>query len=140
MYTIEIKLQNGSRWKLEKRFSDFHNMYDKLKLATSVSVSFPPKKWFNNLDLKIVEKRREDLEKFLQAILTLPVYPQALKVFIQLNKNIEKKIEKKESLSPTTALALRKVTVDDFELLKVLGKGSFGKVFLVRLLANKKVG
>merc|ERR1712032_360278 len=32
-----------------------------------------------------------------------------------------------------------KVTVQDFELLKVIGKGSFGKVFLVRMTANKKV-
>ncbi len=31
------------------------------------------------------------------------------------------------------------VGVDDFELLRVLGKGSFGKVFLVRLLATSQV-
>lgn len=31
------------------------------------------------------------------------------------------------------------VGVDDFELLRVLGKGSFGKVFLVRLLATGQV-
>ena len=31
------------------------------------------------------------------------------------------------------------VGLDDFELLKVLGKGSFGKVFLVRLIATGEV-
>lgn len=36
-------------------------------------------------------------------------------------------------------LARGEVSVDDFELLKVLGKGSFGKVFLVRLLATGQV-
>ena len=29
--------------------------------------------------------------------------------------------------------------MNDFELMRVLGKGSFGKVFLVRLLATKQV-
>jgi serine/threonine protein kinase len=32
-----------------------------------------------------------------------------------------------------------KMTIADFQLLKVLGKGSFGKVFLVRLIASQKI-
>lgn len=36
-------------------------------------------------------------------------------------------------------LARGEVGVDDFELLKVLGKGSFGKVFLVRLLLTGEI-
>jgi len=36
-------------------------------------------------------------------------------------------------------LARGEVSVDDFELLKVLGKGSFGKVFLVRLLLTGQI-
>jgi hypothetical protein len=39
---------------------------------------------------------------------------------------MEDGIPKSENtMSPTSALALRKIGVDDFELLKVLGKGEY---------------
>ena len=43
------------------------------------------------------------------------------------------------NLEALTRLREGTVGVDDFELLRVLGKGSFGKVFLVRLLATGQV-
>ena len=36
-------------------------------------------------------------------------------------------------------VAEKKVVMEDFELLKVLGRGAFGKVFLAELQATKKL-
>lgn len=41
--------------------------------------------------------------------------------------------------SATPPVAAKKATVDDFTILKVIGRGSFGKVFLVKGKADGKV-
>lgn len=58
----------------------------------------------------------------------------------QSNRNTTARQKDESYLSPTTTLPIAAVTLSNFELLKVLGKGSYGKVILVRKKSGHDAG
>ena len=56
----------------------------------------------------------------------------------RLRKENQKKLEKRQSTRTLYSLVKKKVTVEDFELLKILGKGAHGKVILCQPKSGKK--
>lgn len=130
MFVITVKLTCGLSWTVEHRYSDFYRLNQVLsrQLESIRELKFPPKMWFGNLARETVESRRTQLEAYVNALMTFRPRPEKLSEFLELENHTK-------SLDRTSG----KVSVEDFELLKVVGKGSFGKVFLVRFLRNAKV-
>lgn len=130
MFVITVKLTCGLSWTVEHRYNDFYKLNQSLKnqLNTIKELKFPPKIWFGNLARATVENRRQRLEAYLAALMNFRPRPMLLHGFLEFEEHTK-------SMDRTNG----KVSVEDFELLKVVGKGSFGKVFLVRFLRNDKV-
>jgi serine/threonine protein kinase len=109
---------------------------------------FPKKIWLFNLTDVVLNLRLEKLREYLKAILLVAPRPLELNIFLnvanycaRLSRSMSKVVspassEKESPLSPMNDhkfCSLNfKMTVDNFTFLKVLGKGSFGKVYLVR--------
>jgi serine/threonine protein kinase len=122
---------SGGHWIVERRYSEFYVLHQRLKrkFPDVKKLAFPRKRFFFSLARATVAQRRNLFEQYLQTLLTFRPRPRDLNAFLELDEHTAtRKVEASE-----------KLTVDDFELLRVLGKGSFGKVFLVRLLADKEV-
>jgi len=130
MFIISVKLTCGLSWTVEHRYSDFYRLNQKLKdqLHAIRELKFPPKIWFGTLQRATVESRRTQLEAYMNALMNFRPRPEKLHEFLEFEDHTK-------SLDRATG----KVSVEDFELLKVVGKGSFGKVFLVRFLRNGQV-
>eukprot|EP00941_MAST-03F_sp_MAST-3F-sp1_P005965 g5965.t1 len=123
-FTISVYL-SSTAWEVQRRYSEFYKLNQVLtkRFKQLKDLTFPPKVWFNNLASKTVETRRKQLESFMRALIQMQPRPRELNDFLKCEEHL-----KRASGSGVGD----KVTVDDFELLKVIGKGSFGKVFLVR--------
>ena len=78
VYFINVTMKSGASWTLEKRFSEFHKFHKRnkkqhAKFMTRLlksGIAFPT--WMNvgsNLNSVLVERRRERLELYLQAML-----------------------------------------------------------------------
>ncbi|KAF0715218.1 hypothetical protein AaE_011376, partial [Aphanomyces astaci] len=110
---------------------------------------FPPKRLFSSLSLRVIEQRRVGFETYLQALLALRPRPHELEAFLSpaannsdesMHDDFEDRVTMTSASPPVDLFASmrepfdlsHKWSVDDFEVLKVLGKGSFGKVYLVR--------
>jgi hypothetical protein len=133
--------------------------YDELRLF-----KFPQKRWFSSFATQTVEQRRRVFEVYLLELLSLQPRPVELNTFLDINQHIWGGARDDGagggggaggaragagggggagadgvSAEGLERLARGEVSADDFELLKVLGKGSFGKVFLVRLLVTGQI-
>lgn len=122
---------SGGHWIVERRYSEFYVLHQRLKrkFPDVKKLRFPRKRFFFSLARATVAQRRSLFEQYLQTLLTFRPRPRDMNAFLQLD----------EHTSSAKVAASDRLTVDDFELLRVLGKGSFGKVFLVRMLADKEV-
>ena len=130
-YRIRVSLASGQHWITEKRYSEFHRLHHKLrvKFPDVKKLKFPRKKFFFSLATATVTQRRLLFEEYLNTLLTFRPRPFDLNDFLQLE----------EHTTRTGVTDATKVGVDDFELLRVLGKGSFGKVYLVRSLSDGEI-
>ena len=131
VYCIRVALSSGAHWTSEKRYSQFlllHRLL-KTKFPDVKKLKFPRKKFFFSLANSTVTQRRKLFEEYLNTLLTFRPRPFDLNDFLELDKHTTR----------TGVTDGQKLSVDDFELIKVLGKGSFGKVYLVRLLSDGEI-
>ena len=130
-YCIRVQLSSGSHWTTEKRYSEFYHLHHRLKtkFPDVKKLKFPRKKFFFSLTNSTVAQRRKLFEQYLNTLITFRPRPFDLNSFLELEKHT----------TGTGITDAEKLSVDDFELLQVLGKGSFGKVYLVRELSSKEI-
>lgn len=177
LYTVQVHYQNGRIDTIEKRYSHFRQLHKLLrsKYATVGKLFFPPKKYFMSLSLHVIEQRREALEHYVNAILSLRPRPLELLQFltqgvyaggdddlesdafsdlssIQQHGDISLSMFSStgSTVSSSSSLGLSArlgsfstreelVTMSDFQVLNILGKGSFGKVYMVRRVGTEEI-
>ena len=81
------------------------------------------------------KKRREKILEQLVSTDNLQVEKSPSRTSADYNNDIAKKMDTKDDFQNS----ILKLSYSDFEHLKLLGRGSFGEVLLVRLKANKKL-
>lgn len=156
VFQVYMHYQNGRVTMLEKRYSHFRELHKLLrhKYAAVSKMYFPPKKFFMSLSLHVIEQRREGIENYLNAVLTLRPRPAELAQFLSggqgqgdedpeadlftdishlRGSNYTAATPVNGPVAPVSAATSSQlVTMTDFEILKMLGKGSFGKVYMVK--------
>ena len=169
VYYVEVRCNVAapSSWFVYRRFSQFRRLSDVLRSEGYYVPVLPPKKLLGTFSPEFVRQRRADLEAWLVNLAeqhTLypggkdpqfhPYYRQFLteganrpphplvRVYPSVTEghgsNAEGKDDGGGSLGAGQAKAA-KVNLDDFELVRVIGKGSFGKVTLVRKKSDAKL-
>ncbi|CAB1320658.1 unnamed protein product, partial [Coregonus sp. 'balchen'] len=93
LYAITVCRRNhdGSEdsWKTYRRYSDFHDFHMR------ITEQLPGKKTFNNMDRDFLEKRKKDLNAYLQVPPLLPksdIDPEHCRVSAQLDDNVDDNI------------------------------------------------
>ncbi|CAH1788131.1 unnamed protein product [Owenia fusiformis] len=142
----------GKSWFIFRRYNEFHSVYEKLKKAfPDANLRLPGKRLFGNLDPDFIKERRTGLHEFIQtivntqAILRLP----EIQLFLGINNPRRSLVDEDETESVTNSNESAPVNLgptekthakpSDFEFLKVIGKGSFGKVLLAKHKLEGKV-
>ncbi|XP_046731042.1 nischarin isoform X2 [Silurus meridionalis] len=84
VYIIEVKV-GEHRWTVKHRYSDFHELHEKLIAEKKFDKHLlPPKKIIGKNSKTLVEKRQKELEVYLQTLLSrFPVaVPKVLSIFL----------------------------------------------------------
>jgi hypothetical protein len=131
VFSIELVGKDGKKIKeVEKRYRDFLALHRGLraKFPEVDGLHFPKKKTpFSTFAKSTVDDRRAFFQGYLNALLRLKPRPVDVTVFLGLDNS--------GSMTTTGSPSTTKkhgTSLDDFDLLCVLGRGAFGKVFLVR--------
>ncbi|XP_071816316.1 uncharacterized protein [Apostichopus japonicus] len=86
VYTIQVSVSD-CHWTVKHRYSEFCALHDKLVGANRVEKSaLPPKKLFGNTSKAFIEKRRSDLEEYLQKVLDENLdLPRPVLIFLEFD-------------------------------------------------------
>lgn len=151
VYKVVVN-SDGKSWFIFRRYNEFHALHEKIKkLFPDANLRLPGKKIFGNLDPEFIQQRREGLDEFIHKLVSHPrlcEHPD-VRLFLALDnpRNAAPDVDPadqlddpdtmngtKEDANPVNLGPSEKPSVrpSDFEFLKVIGKGSFGKVMLAR--------
>ncbi|XP_041358653.1 serine/threonine-protein kinase Sgk1-like isoform X2 [Gigantopelta aegis] len=140
---------DGKSWFIFRRYNEFHTLFEKIKrIYPDSNLKLPGKKIFGNLDPDFIRHRREGLDNFIQKLISTPKLSQQAEVrtFLSLDnpRNVQERVTSdhfddsdmmnSKDANPVNLGPSEKPSVrpSDFEFLKVIGKGSFGKVLLAK--------
>lgn len=149
---VRCKVAAPSSWYVYRRYSQFRRLSDVLRSEGYYVPVLPPKKLLGTFDVDFVKQRMKELETWLKTLQDIPSnYPGSKDP--QTNAYFRKFLTENANRPPNPLLRIypepsttagekksqrlsssTKVSLEDFELVKVIGKGSFGKVTNVFLL------
>jgi hypothetical protein len=154
---VQCNVANPSTWTVYRRYSQFRQLSHVLRSEGYHVPVLPPKKLIGAMQLEFVRKRKAELEQWMILLVTQPELhpgakdPQQQAYFRQfLTEGINTPPETLERVFPkameamvvedasdnpdaeTSRASNKKVSLEDFDLIRVIGKGSFGKVTLVK--------
>eukprot|EP01029_Cantina_marsupialis_P007564 TRINITY_DN1847_c0_g1_i4.p1 TRINITY_DN1847_c0_g1~~TRINITY_DN1847_c0_g1_i4.p1 ORF type:complete len:415 (+),score=72.33 TRINITY_DN1847_c0_g1_i4:58-1302(+) len=149
VYVLDIKFGND-RWEVYRRFQAFRSLHDQLKRLKHKIPDCPSKNSIKaalRQSPEFLHKRRVALEDWIHKLLQnptaihIPIFQEFLQ--IEANRPPTGLVLADPPVETTTAVEVEdeprpagKIGLSDFILLKVIGKGSFGKVFQVRKKDN----
>eukprot|EP00056_Hartaetosiga_gracilis_P004806 m.78260 g.78260 ORF g.78260 m.78260 type:complete len:516 (-) comp11948_c0_seq2:1282-2829(-) len=165
VYKIEAEC-GSQKYVVYQRYSEIRELYEKLKAKYPKDKwKFPSKKFIGRFDRDFIQSRKKGLHEFIRKIMSNSKYamdPITQDFFFGTPRHGRghKKIKPSEETGgkgegneddeddgvevsdPTFELKdkrNKKATVEDFEMLKIIGHGSFGKVLLSRHKETKKL-
>lgn len=124
VYVVDV-YHNGKSHTIQRRYRDFHKLHTELrKLSTQANrnnsikpsnVEFPPKK-LRNLSHKLIEQRKDALEKYLQSVLHLNtddhLMPRVLVDFLGITAS-DSELGLSDGFASSTGLLDRESLSDD---------------------------
>lgn len=136
VFVVEIISKKTSKviHVVEKRYKDFLSLHRSLraKFPEVDGLQFPKKTTpFTTFKKSTVDERRAFFQGYINALLSLKPRPADVLIFLGL-ETIPPALAKGNASASSGNQRLIGTSLNDFELLTVLGKGAFGKVFLVR--------
>ncbi|RTG88136.1 serum/glucocorticoid-regulated kinase 3 [Schistosoma bovis] len=128
-FIIHLKA-NNQEWSVTRHYTEFHAIYTKLRESEDCTGLQLPG---NNL-LGVFTNRRKGLYKFVKKLVSteLLIKNEDVRLFLDLHK--DKKLSNLTSSQDTDLIDLgptedKKASLDDFEIVKTIGEGNFGKNF-----------
>lgn len=163
VFVLEVQCNTASppQWKVYRRYNQFRKLNDKLRSEGYYVPVMPPKNIMGGMLPDVISKRKVDLEAWLRHLMvqhsidSAAKDPQSNRFYRNFlledancppfRESLSDKADSKEDdyrekeSKLSQASQKPKVCVDDFALIKVIGKGSFGKVTLVRKISDSKL-
>ncbi|KAM4687637.1 serine/threonine-protein kinase Sgk3 [Discoglossus pictus] len=147
VYKVMVSV-GRNEWFVFRRYTEFDKLYNILrKQFPNMNLKIPAKRFFgDNFDPEFIQQRRAGLHEFIQNLLQHPElcsHPE-VQAFLQLDspkhrldpsEDEDDTHDKNGSASHDVNLGLSgnpHAKPSDFECLRLIGKGSFGKVILTR--------
>jgi len=139
------------RWEVFRRYQEFRDLSDELRSSGHRTPVLPPKKTLGTLEKSFLEQRKRELEAWMHQLIEYydmdengkdPRRCEAFRKFLTqmanqppfpMERNTLSRAQGKDGREESKYSESKndKICIDDFKLIKVIGKGSFGKVTLV---------
>lgn len=136
LYSLHVTLKSGLKWIIEKRYTQFRDLRkDVIRVHPYLKdLPFPKKSWIYSVSKNFLDARKVQLNNYLKELIKIKPALIELGIFLEVEIKISSlvNIEKGPPRSISFASLPPVHIIKDYSILRVLGKGSFGKVYLVR--------